>query len=82
VTHRHSHHTVCDGLSGVTEEGYLPSVPVCLVSGIGSAVRVGQGVFSVFLHHHQCVLAAETGTHLTGASRQGRLGCQYLLLLF
>jgi len=23
-------------------------VPVCLVSGTGSAVRVGQGVFSVF----------------------------------
>jgi hypothetical protein len=48
VTHRHSQHTVCDGVSGVTEEGYLPGVPVCLVSETGSAVRVGQGVFSVF----------------------------------
>jgi hypothetical protein len=48
VTHRHSQHTVCDGVSGVTEEGYLPGVPVCLVSVTGSAVRVGQGVFSVF----------------------------------
>jgi hypothetical protein len=45
VTHRHSQHTVCDGVS---EEDYLPGVPVCLVSGTGSAVRVGQGVFSVF----------------------------------
>ena len=35
-------------MSGVTEEGYLPGVPVCLVSVTGSAVRVGQGVFSVF----------------------------------
>jgi hypothetical protein len=32
----------------VTEEGYLPGVPVCLVSVRGSAVRVRQGVFSVF----------------------------------
>ncbi|MFN9982443.1 MAG: hypothetical protein ACK53Y_21125, partial [bacterium] len=24
VTHRHSQHTVCDGVSGVTKEGYLP----------------------------------------------------------
>jgi len=35
-------------VSGVTEEGYLPGVPVCLVSVRGSAVRVRQGVFSVF----------------------------------
>jgi len=48
VTHRHSHHTDCDGVSGVTEEGYHPGVPVCLVSGTGSAVREVQGVFSVF----------------------------------
>jgi len=48
VTHRHSQHTVCDGVSGLTEEGYHPSVPVCLVSGTGSAVREVQGVFSVF----------------------------------
>ncbi len=48
MTHRHSQHTVCDGVSGVTEEGYLPGVPVCLVSVRGSAVRVRQGVFSVF----------------------------------
>jgi len=48
VTHRHSQHTVCDGVSGVTEEGYLHGVPVCLVSVTGSAVRVGQRVFSVF----------------------------------
>jgi hypothetical protein len=48
VTHRHSQHTVCDGVSGVTEEGCLPGVPVCLVSVRGSAVRVRQGVFSVF----------------------------------
>jgi hypothetical protein len=48
VTHRHSQHTVCDGVFGVTEEGYLPGVLVCPVSGTGSAVRVGQGVFSVF----------------------------------
>jgi hypothetical protein len=38
VTHRQSQHTVCDGVSSVTEEGYLPGVPVCLVSGTGSAV--------------------------------------------
>jgi len=36
-------------VSGVTEEGYLPGVPVCLVSVRGSAVRVRQGgVFSFF----------------------------------
>ena len=39
VTHRHSQHTVCDGVSGVTEEGYLPGVPVCLVSVRGSATH-------------------------------------------
>jgi len=38
-------------VSGVTEEGYLPGVPVCLVSVRGSAVRVRQGVFSVFFVH-------------------------------
>jgi hypothetical protein len=51
--HRHSRHTVCDGVSGVsgvTEEGYLPGLWVCLVSVRGSAVRVGQGVFSVFFN--------------------------------
>jgi hypothetical protein len=48
VTHRHSQHTVCDGVSGVTEEGCHPGVPVCHVSGTGSAVREVQGVFSVF----------------------------------
>jgi hypothetical protein len=47
-THRHSRHTIHDGVSGVTQEGCHPSVPVCLVSGIGSAVREVQGVFSVF----------------------------------
>jgi hypothetical protein len=29
-------------------------VPVCLVSGTGSAVRVGQGVFSVFFLMYLC----------------------------
>jgi hypothetical protein len=47
-THRHSRHTVCDGVSGVTEEGGHPGVSVCLVSGTGSAVREAEGVFSVF----------------------------------
>jgi hypothetical protein len=37
--HQHSQHTVHDGVSGVTEEGCHPSVPMCLVSGTGSAVR-------------------------------------------
>jgi hypothetical protein len=45
---RHSHHTVCDGVSGVTKEGGHPGVSVCLVSGTGSAVREVKGVFSVF----------------------------------
>jgi len=27
VTHRHSQHTACDGVSGVTKEGYHPGVP-------------------------------------------------------
>jgi len=27
VTHKHSQHTVCDGVSSVTEEGYHPGVP-------------------------------------------------------
>jgi hypothetical protein len=48
VTHRHSCHTVCDGVSGVTKEGCHPGVSVCLVSGTGSAVREVEGVFSVF----------------------------------
>jgi hypothetical protein len=59
VTHRHSQHTVCDGVSGVTKEGYLPGVPVCLVSGTGSAVRVVQGVFSVFF-----VVSLGTSTYI------------------
>jgi len=50
LTHRYSQHTVCDSVSSVTEGGYHPGVPVCLVSGTGSAVREVQGVFSVFFH--------------------------------
>jgi hypothetical protein len=47
-THRHSLHTICDSVSGVTEEGYHPGVSVCFVSGTGNAVREVEGVFSVF----------------------------------
>jgi hypothetical protein len=36
---------VCDGVSGVTEEGCQPGVSVCLISGTGSAVREVEGVF-------------------------------------
>jgi hypothetical protein len=54
-THRHSRHTVYDGVSGVTEEGCHPGVSVCLISGTGSVVREVQGVISVFfvLQHRQ-----------------------------
>jgi hypothetical protein len=48
MTHQHSQHTVCDSVSSVTEGGYHPGVPVCLLSGTGSVVREVQGVFSVF----------------------------------
>jgi hypothetical protein len=49
VSHQHSRHTVCAGVSCMTEEGCHSSVSVCLVSGTGSAVRKVEGVFSVFL---------------------------------
>jgi hypothetical protein len=48
VTHQRSQHAICEGVSGVTEEGCHPGVLVCLVSGTGSVVREVQGVFSVF----------------------------------
>jgi len=41
VTHQRSQHAICEGVSGVTEEGCHPGVLVCLVSGTGS-------VFSFF----------------------------------
>jgi hypothetical protein len=66
----------------VTEEGYLPGVPVCLVSGTGSAVRVGQGVFSVFFIVLVLVLVqVVVRMSSTSATKTSIISCVIVLLL-